>query len=248
MTHLSRHTYENSTTTTSSSSLIFFILKPALEDGSPEETRRFEVTTNQIDYKELHQRVKEAFGLKCKFNLTFDEYNTTITMTDDDDLNYLAQRHQQEHRRSSSSASTNTSGSFVLTNVQMENDPIIFMKIVIVSSKDDEDKEDQEWYLKAARWIVNAGRVILIVAVPILHVFGPALAERLPPPYSQIILAATAAARKMPELLGHPFSQALLAAAAVFATTTSSKKEPRRLSSSTPSEIQPLPSCKKLKQ
>ncbi|KAG2226345.1 hypothetical protein INT45_006017 [Circinella minor] len=202
-----------------STALVFFILKPEL-DGIPEETRRFEVSSDYISYRELHQRVKNAFELKCKFNLTFDEHNTTITMTDDNDLNYLAQRYNQ------------AKGGFVLNNEQ--SDPVVFMKIVILSSVEDDpdnDEEEKEWFLKAAQWIVNAGRVILIVAVPILHVFGPALAERLPPPYAQIVLAATAAARKMPELLGHPFSQALLAATAAFASTkASTKKESKRLS------------------
>ena len=205
----------NQQPSTNPSAFVFFILKPEL-DGTPEETRRFEVSSDQITYRELHQRVKNAFGLKYKFSLTFDEHNTTITMTDDNDLNYLAQRHHQAKE------------AFVLNSEQ--TDPVVFMKIVIVSTEDgDDDGEEKEWYLKAARWIVNAGRVILIVAVPILHVLGPALAERLPPPYAQIVLAATAAARKMPELLGHPFSQALLAATAAFASTASTRKESKRL-------------------
>ncbi|KAI9490803.1 hypothetical protein BDB00DRAFT_836195 [Zychaea mexicana] len=202
--------------------LVFFILKPAL-DGSPEETRRFEVATDHITYDELHRRVKDTFGLRVRFNLTFDKHNTTITMTDTNDLKYLVQQQQQQT-------------GFVINKDQA--DPVVWMKIVILSAENDDDddsrtqEKEEEWYLKAARWIVSAGRVIMIVAVPILHVFGPALAERLPPPYAQIVLAATAAARKMPELLGHPFSQALLAAGAAFATTTStlSRTKPNRLS------------------
>ncbi|KAI8148255.1 hypothetical protein BJV82DRAFT_709099 [Fennellomyces sp. T-0311] len=184
--------------------LVFFIRLPE-QDGVPEQTRRFEIL-GEITYGELHKKVKEAFGLKSKFHLTFDEHNTTITMTDDSDLNHLVDKQR----------------GYVLNDEQP--DPVVWMTVVVLPYEDD---QDEEWYLKAARWVLKAGRVILIVAAPVLHVFGEAVAERLPPPYSQMVLAATAAARKAPELLGNPFSQALLAAAAAFASVR--KKDTRRL-------------------
>ena len=184
--------------------LVFFIRLPE-HDGGLEQTRRFEILGG-ITYGELHKKVKEAFGLKSKFHLTFDERNTTITMTDDSDLNHLVDKQR----------------GYVMNDEQP--DPVVWMTVLVLPYEDD---IEEDWYLKAARWVLKAGRVILIVAAPILHVFGEAVAERLPPPYSHMVLAATAAARKAPELLGHPYSQALLAAAAAFASVA--KKETRRL-------------------
>ncbi|KAI7860467.1 hypothetical protein BDC45DRAFT_530060 [Circinella umbellata] len=161
--------------------IIFMIKRPRPELHNIEEIRRFEISEG-ISYRKLHRRVRKAFGLTNGFDLAFDENNTTITMTDDQDMQHITERSQREF-----------SLDCIDKNKDKEKDSVDFdgpmVWMVIVPSHN----LGERWIMKAVRWVARGGRVILITAASVITLVAP-LIPLLPAPHVAAIGAIAAAA------------------------------------------------------
>ncbi|KAI9264894.1 hypothetical protein BDA99DRAFT_507179 [Phascolomyces articulosus] len=174
--------------------IIFMIKRPRPELHGIEEIRRFEVE-NGISYRKLHRRVRKAFGLTRGFDLAFDEHNTTITMTDDQDMRHLTERsqhefllrniHQNKHR--SLGGGRRTMEDHHNNSTDKHDGPLVWM--VIVPSHNLGDR----WMMKLVRWVAKGGRVVLVTAASVITLVAP-LIPLLPLPHVAAIAAVAAAA------------------------------------------------------
>ena len=161
-------------------SIIFMIKRPRPELHGIEEIRRFEVI-GSISYRKLHIRVRKAFGLTNGFDLAFDENNTTITMTDDQDMQHVTERSQREFSLNCINKNKNEE------KHNKDNDrPVVWM--VIVPSHN----LGERWIMKAVRWVAKGSRVILITAASVISLVAP-LIPLLPAPHVAAIGAIAAA-------------------------------------------------------
>ncbi|KAI9490804.1 hypothetical protein BDB00DRAFT_790047 [Zychaea mexicana] len=161
-------------------SIIFMIKRPRPELHGAEEIRRFEVLEG-ISYRKLHRRVRKAFGLTSGFDLAFDEHNTTITMTDDQDMRHVTERSQREFQLNS------TCHNQPEQEHHNRGEPLVWM--VIVPSHN----LGERWIMKAVRWVAKGGRVVLITAASVITLVAP-LIPLLPVPQVAAIAAIAAAA------------------------------------------------------
>ena len=161
-------------------SIIFMIRRPRPELHGIEEIRRFEVLGG-ISYRKLHRRVRKAFGLTNGFDLAFDENNTTITMTDDQDMQHVTERSQREFSINCIDKNKNKE-----KHIKDRDGPVVWMMIVPSHNL------GERWIMTAVRWVARGSRAILITAASVITLVAP-LIPLLPAPHVAAIGAIAAA-------------------------------------------------------